>query len=581
MFPAVSYRGQITYMKFLSAKILNTDLSFFYSGFFLSLLVFLYIIPILGLFAGVSISSIYFPLALTLGNFFFIYLSRKSFSVSEVVINVIVLNTLIAVAYLISIRVLDTSYDGLWYHQPAVVKLADGWNPIYNPNYEINQYDKTNFLWIQHYPKSAWIMGACIYKASGQIESAKLINFITIFCVFFYSYHVFSSFFKKHIFYSIGFSLLVSLNPVAVAQLLSNYVDGIIAGMLSLITLALLNLEFQNGRLAKLNWFVLGSSMIIVTNLKFTGLFMAGIVIGIFSLYWWWKREPWKLIFRRYLWIFAIAATSFFVLGFNPYVINYTRYGHVFYPLNLKEQYAVFEQNEPVMLRGRSAVEKFFISLSSETINNIQTKNIPWKNPLSVTRKDIRAFAGTDVRIAGLGPLFLLALILSIAAFLATFYKMSKSYKSILLVVVISILVSVVSVPLAWWARYTPQFFLFPLLLLAFSLITAENQGLRVRKYLSMTAFFILLLNLSIVAVPNVIANRIKTKLIRKEMSELRSRKTPLLINFSSTEFQALRIRLKEANVSFTDCDTLKTNVQELRSIYNLYGYGPLYNKGD
>jgi len=474
---------------------------------------------------------------------------------------------------------LDTSYDGLWYHQPAIVKLAQGWNPVYNPFYEINQYDKTNFLWIQHYPKSAWIIGACIYKTSGHIESAKLINFISAFCVFFYAYHVFSSFFKKNFFYIIGLSLLVSLNPVAISQLLSDYVDGIVSGMLSLTILSLLNLELQKGSLAKWNWFILGGSILIVTNLKFTGLFMAGIIIGIFSLYWWWKKEAWKFILKKYLWIGSIAATSFFVFGFNPYVSNLSKHGHPFYPLNVKKQYTLFEQNEPVMLRGRSAVSKFFISLSSETINDIQTKAIPWKNPLSVSKKDIRAFAGTDVRVAGLGPLFLLAFLLSILTFILNLGKMDKVYMTMAAIVAISILLSVITIPLAWWARYTPQFFLFPILLVAFSLSTSEHTGLKLKKYLSIATVFIFFINLAFIALPNLAANKIKTELIKKEMSELRARKTPLFINFSKTEFQALRIRLKEANIPFTDCDTLQTNVQELRSIYNLYGYGPVYNK--
>lgn len=149
------------------------------------------------------------------------------------------------------------------------------------------------------------------------------------------------------------------------------------------------------------------------------------------------------------------------------------------------------------------------------------------------------------------------------------------------LILAISILLSVLTIPLAWWARYTPQFFLFPVVLVAFSLFTAQINGLKFKKVLAMGTVLIFLANSALIAIPNFAGNRIKTQLIRSDMTQLKARKSPLYINFSNTEFQAIRTRLKEADIRFTDCDTLQTNVVELRCIYRLYGYGPMYNKAN
>ncbi len=568
-------------MKIFNEKVLDPRLSLNYATYFFSLLLFSYLLATLGLFIGQSISFVYFPLSIILSSALFIYRSKNLRTFSNILIHLVVLKALLAIAYFICIGILDTSYDGLWYHQPAIIKLAGGWNPVYQHSYEINQYDKLNYMWILHYPKSAWIVGACIYKTSGLIESAKLTNFITAFCVFFYAYHVFSSLFKKQFFYSMVVSLLVSLNPVTISQLLSNYVDGIVSGMFSLIILSLLNMELQKNGTTKWNWLILGGAILIVTNLKFSGLVMSGVIIGIFSLYWWWKKEDYKIILKKYFWIASIAFTSFFVVGFNPYVSNLINHGHLFYPLNVKNQYAVLEQNEPLVLRGRNTVGKFLISLSSETINNIKATTVSWKNPFTVSKKDVRAFAGTDVRIAGLGPLFLLALILSILTFLLNLGRMDRKYKVMVLILTISILLSVLTIPLAWWARYTPQFFMVPLLLVAFSLYTAVNNRLKLKKVFAICTVLIFLVNSALIAIPNFAANRIKTQRIKADMTQLKARKTALYINFSNTEFQAIRTRLQEANIKFTDCDTLRTNVKELRSIYNLYGYGPMYNEAN
>ena len=92
--------------------------------------------------------------------------------------------------------------------------------------------------------------------------------------------------------YALAFALIIAFNPAAISQLLTDYVDRTVSAVLSLIMLCLFNIELTENKYAKWNWFVMGSALILVANLKFTGLFIAVIMMGVFPLYWWWKKEP-------------------------------------------------------------------------------------------------------------------------------------------------------------------------------------------------------------------------------------------------------------------------------------------------
>lgn len=568
-------------MKPFYTKILNDDIAYFYAIFFFLLLLSTFTISCIGFFLGIRISPYHFPLSFLTSAILFLYNVKKIVKISVAFLHLAIITLLLFAVFFICINLLDTSYDGLWYHQPAIIRLAEGWNPIYNPFYTITQYDKSNYLWIQHYPKASWTIAACIYKMTGFVESGKMINFFVVNAVFFYSYSLFTKLFKGNLFYTLSFSILISLNPVVTSQLFSDYLDGIISGILCLILLSLLNMQFPNERFRKWNWFILFGSIIIITNLKFTGLYIAGIMIAFFSIYWWWKKEPFAVIFKKYFLIGVFSIVSLFLFGFNPYFTNLKHKGHIFYPLNIKENYSILKSNEPESLNDKNNISQFFISLFSEADNEIHTKKINWKNPLTISKKDIRAYASTDIRLGGRGPLFLLALLFSLLACLLAFSKLKKECKALLIISITAIFISAILVPMGWWARYTPQFFLVPVIATAFSVYSFSNQKTGLSKYFPVCVIIILLANLIFIAAPNLAANRIKTQLIRNEMAVLKLRKKPILINFNKTEFQALRTRLKEAQISFTDCDTLKTNIKELRSIYNLYGYGPFYNIGE
>ena len=548
-----------------------------YSLYFLFLIFSTYCFVTIGFIAGVSISPFYFPLALIVcGSLFFLRM-KQQFNLSAALGHLLFVHLFLLVSYLIVIHILDTSYDGLWYHEPAIIKLKNGWNPLLQPFYNINQYDQSNYLWIQHYPKAIWTISACIYKMSGLVESGKMINFLFIAAVFFYSYHVFSAFFVK-LWHIIIFSLLISFNPVVTDQLLSNYIDGEVCGCISLIVLALLNMQLA-GKRSEWDWAILLIALILITNIKFTGLFIAGIIIAGISVYWWWKKVSLKVIIKKYTLIFIVAATALLLFGFNPYFTNWHNRGYIFYPLNKPAQYAIVTNNEPVELYYKSNFEKIMISVFAQPGNDMEERKVIWRSPFYISKAQLRIYTGTDVRIGGFGPLFALALLLSLLSAIVFFKKIKRDNKILLVIFSTALFVSVLFTPMGWWARYAPQLFLIPLLLTAFVMNAANDESSKVKRFVPLATVFTLCINLFLITGIYITSNIIKTNIIKDEMKVLKRRKGNLLINFTNTELQGVRKRLEEAHVQFTDSDTLQHNTQELRSIYNFFNHGPVYNK--
>ena len=65
----------------------------------------------------------------------------------------------------------DVSWDGQVYHQPAVLALAGGWNPLHDG--PLSLAERPDNLWINHYPKAAWVAQAILLRLTGSLEAAK------------------------------------------------------------------------------------------------------------------------------------------------------------------------------------------------------------------------------------------------------------------------------------------------------------------------------------------------------------------------------------------------------------------------
>jgi len=528
-----------------------------------------------GLVLGIPINFVEFPAGLILATFIFWWSTRPWLTLRQQVEIFSISTGLLIFSGILSFLILDTSWDGQWYHQFAIMKLMNGWNPVQNPFYKITKFDLSNHTSIQHFPKFSWITAAVIAKFTGFIETGKLINQLIAWAAFFNCCYVLGQFISKRG-WNIAVSLLLTLNPVLVTQLFSDYVDGTMYALLLLILLQLVSLE--NGEFRGFKWVILGSSIIMVSNIKFTGLILSGVIIICFAFYWLIRHCPVKFLVKMAMAFTLCYSLAFLAFGYNPYLTNIRSRQQVFYPINNPQYYEAGLNNEPRILEGKNNLVKWFYSLVSKCNNLVTQHRLHWKDPLTVSKKEVLVFSMTDVRLSGFGFFFQLVFWISLVLLIRNairYYRQPLFYLS--WVILAGILVSTLISPVSWWARLTPQFYIFPFLAILPGLGNAGLQGNRVFRWLSKAVVIVLGLNILLIAGANFSANIIKTQMIRKQLSALKKSPGPVRFDFDHTVFQATRERLREAGVNFVLKDTLYGKVMELQTLHKMVGFGPKY----
>ena len=146
----------------------------------------------------------------------------------------LVMAAILAAAF-VALRFFDTSCDGPGYHQPAIMTIARGWNPYHAPPLPDGRYET---LWINHYPKASWMIGALLLSATGHIELGKCVGMLlALGCAALAYANLRIGGWRTG--RSACFAAVLALNPVCIYQSQSFYVDGLLAS--ALLSIALLS----------------------------------------------------------------------------------------------------------------------------------------------------------------------------------------------------------------------------------------------------------------------------------------------------------------------------------------------------
>jgi len=508
--------------------------------------VFSFIILSLSFILGMGLSAWQFPLALLLSialNFyasrhFFPNGNRKAFWVSTVIIlSVIVLSVLISGFFY------DISADGQMYHMESAIQMKNGWNPFKK---ELPA-DFNQAIWLNHYGKGVEDPQATIYAFTHRLETTKATNFIMLAASFCLSMAVLLRFNRFSFRKSMLFSTLLALNPVTFYQLLNTYVDGQLSSFL-LCFLAIACLLYQDPDRYFLT--LLASILIIVVNVKFTALVFAGIFTsGMLLTFYVCKR---KASFKKSF-IVAAVATGFAigVVGYFPYVINTVQYHDILYPglPKLKSEALKFT---PPVLRNKNQLSKFFISFFAHT-DNLHlsvTKDpvIKSKIPFTINKTDVfNASKPYVVFIAGMGPFFS-GICLAAVLIFAYALRKSKNRGSVIPVILTAgtILFSVLIISEAWYARYVPQLWFLPVVLL----IASETYGGKMLTRIRHCIYLFMILNISfcVASFPYVFY---KTEQIKYELNQLKASGYTVPVEF--TYFTSNRERFMEYHIPFRE----------------------------
>lgn len=472
------------------------------SDFLLSFLASLLIIPTLCFWFNFSITPIVAVASIVAGIAFNLWLNRNRLKYA--VVALIILMFIIIGSYYIANLFIDTSWDGWMYHQPAVMALLEGWNPVREPSLQAwwgeaktingNNISFSNLgegsLWITHYAKASWIMSACVAKLTGNLQAAKFINLLAIIACFFNAYKFFNSF-KVSFTIAMLFSLLYSANFIALSQMTTTYNDGFLGSLFGLLLTTSL-LWLKNNKPQEIINILFASTILL--NIKFSGLsytliLFTMIFVGV-------------LIFRRaaiykITFILVSYATVGIIIGFNPYITNFYQYGHPFYPIN-KINIVQPQINNHFLNENR--ITKLLSSIYAEIdSNNDSMPKI--KFPLIIHEKERQIIKySCDIRYAGFG--FFFSVVFTLLCLLTVFFTKTfckQPHTKLLILGITTIITSTALFPESWWARYVPQLWYAPVLLaftvyisgrLVISLLlscfillsTAYSSGLRIKE---------------------------------------------------------------------------------------------------
>jgi hypothetical protein len=454
----------------------------------------------------------------------------------------------------------DFSYDGQNYQQEALIQLYQGWNPFWDPALS---EDIPYSLWINSYPKALWYFGTAVYQFTGLIETGKMFQGILLLGTLFITHSALRFFLKSNVLCWLTSFLLVA-NPVAVVQFFTFYVDGV----LYLILLALIALGYVRyflGKQKEADCVILdigiALAIIVLSNIKFTGLVYASLFCTGWIFFNLFNRQR-----KTLLKLCTISLiTSCLLVGYHPYITNLIHHGHPFWPLMGKNSVDIITPNEHPDFLKQNRLTKIIWSTLATGRNNADFSPAPMpkprgtpelKIPFTFSQYELKLYESADTRIGGFGPWFSGILICSVllGSFLTLRHQTLRNHFVFLIT---GLLISILINPEAWWARYAPQLWMIPLIILIYACYITEIQTNPKLKYLTSLFLCIAVINSTLVVFLSVreqICNEYQLQRQLKVVNEyIAKNHRSVLIDFST--FQANRKRFQEKGISYIAVD--------------------------
>ena len=417
----------------------------------------------------------------------------------------------------------DFSGDGQWYDLPAILGLAQGWNPLKNPrlfdwNSGFEREIGSAAIYVQHYAKGVWIVAAAAYRATGLLEATKVFNLLYMLA----AYLIAAGFLRRlglSRVWAYALALTAAVNPVILYQMHSHFVDGQLAALCTLLIVFSLDYFWEpHSR----TLFLLGACVVLLANIKFTGLVYAISLGGGLVALSWLNGRPREAVRYAAMGLVSVAF-AVLVVGYQPYVTNYLSHGNAFYPALGRDAAAEvatakqFDIWAPPEFMAMGRLEKLTRSVLAESAG---AESMPrWKVPFTVTKPEMYIFFNTEPRYGGFGPLFGSVLAVTLVGYLLAARVMVRRVWTTGAVLALLVALSALINPEAWWARLSPQLWLVPVILLAAVALGAQGWTRRAGAVL----VFLLLANSALVAALSWGRAVEKNRMFREQMAQLRA----------------------------------------------------------
>ncbi len=462
----------------------------------------------------------------------------------------IVLGVILVIIFsgLVSSYAIDISHDGRNYHQKAVRWLANGWNPIQE---ELEPKHISYNAFLNAYPRGPWIVAASIFNLTGNLEAGKLFHFVLIVAVFCIAFAFLLRSRSLKMWLALLLSFFLAANPVSVYQSLSFYVDGQVSSLFIILVLLIFWSVIDPDIVVLSTIF---SAVVIGLNVKFTGTAYAVIILAALVVSNW-LVNGWRKSVPLLITLAAGCIVGVLIVGFNPYVTNTLRHGHPFYPLygdsgNLKQIYYDMSGQMPLNMKSESQPGKLFISIFSRSQNTYQGTSGPLKNPFTISMGEIKTFGVPDTRIGGWGPLYGAALVTALILLIPLFVLARRNWAIVIGIVGLITITSLLNSEV-WWARFSPQLWLIPVVVLI-AMFLGDNRTLRL--FASPLAVLILV-NILLVAGAYLGNNFIQTTKTRAILEKLSLQGEPVLVYYGTLD--ATATTLARYHIPYQVVDTI------------------------
>ena len=392
-----------------------------FASAWLLILCFIFVVGSLTCLVHLSLSALVLPLAViaALACYGFV-LQKEKVPVGGLSLAVV------GLAFLVSVVVFGYFTGSIWeqslwgrgFYAEAVIKMADGWNPIYQGNAGVSEI-------VYRSSKASWYISASLYAFLGHFEMAKSVTLLFMVPTFVLAYAVFAKILSGKKKLALACALLWVLNPVAIAQVFSFYDDAVLAYAVSAF-LFLGYLILDEGYLRGEHLFTMALLWIFILNMQKNGL-RAALVLAVAFVFvvvvlFGWRASKW--LAPR---VAFVAFCGIVIVGFNPFVQNFLDVGAPFASYYGASTLLVNESYVPVVLSNSGWLHAFLYSLFASPDANYSDMNIILQQFTAIVNS---AYAQADVRLRGFGFFGGILLLLAMALLLVAFVKPSKKWES-------------------------------------------------------------------------------------------------------------------------------------------------------
>lgn len=528
------------------------------------------------LLAGRIAFALVAPLALAITLLAATWLSRREGLPPGISLYPAVLTlVLLAVSLLLSAFFYDFSWDGQWYHQLGIIRIARDWNPLLDPMRAFTDSPSQlhSQIYLRHYAKGPWYSAATIFATTGRIELGKSINWLILMASLLGTLAACLNAGLRRS-RALAIAAVVALHPVAISEVTTYMVDGVMASSLMLAAAATIT-ALRHPRPAVIATAIAAS--IVCINSKFTGLIYLCFLLAATGV--WCLFANRRLLARFTGTAIATLTLGACLWGYNPYITN-TWYVHqLFYPILGSAKYPSLAQqgndgNEkyetPKNMAGRNLAIRFAYSIFGRPGNQPyrEGKNASLMWPFTARPHDLYTYTYQEPRVAALGPFFSGCLLLSAILGLWLLIQLDAPSRRLLLLAAATIIASLLLSKHSWWPRYGPQIWLPPILPIIFAF---RESASRLQVRLTWCLASLLLVNAIIVATVRFHWETRASLTLRHQLRDLRN--SGLEYEVSTRFFDdSAEERLTEAHVRFRDLGMKKLPPRhELQSVVEGY----------